>query len=361
MPETHAAAGEHRHEEAADTCVGVERHGLSPMALTTVPVGQVAPPSADIKDAVGRAGDAMGRAADIIHDVLRACKGWLGVDHPLFGIQLGTQRGAGRRPSSAGRLLRAGQGVGGPEPGQRLTALPAKNAPQGTPGKQEARIRLSPAHPMRRERASRHEAMDMAMRPQGLIPGMEDHSTSDLPTQVALPQLHERLTRRVEQQGQQRSLGREDERIEGVGQGKYQVEIRHRQSRSFAVLHPLDLGERLTRGAVTMATAIIGVPRKSAAGTVFGVPAALRRPAGLDVVHHLLLHGWYGMVTTVRLPVKAEDIGAGPQWSAGRPPGWRTWAGGGMRSHGVTPAWAGVGPRRAGGQRGGGVSPDAVG
>ena len=71
--------------------------------------------------------------------------------------------------------------------------------------------------------------MDMEMRPQGLIPGMEDHGTPDLPTQVALPKLHERLTGRVEQQGQQRSLVREDKRIEGVGQGKYQVEIGHRQ------------------------------------------------------------------------------------------------------------------------------------
>ena len=63
MPETHAAAGEHRQEKAADQCVGVERHGLSPLALTTVPVGQVAPPSADSKEAVVRDGDAMGRAA----------------------------------------------------------------------------------------------------------------------------------------------------------------------------------------------------------------------------------------------------------------------------------------------------------
>jgi hypothetical protein len=201
----------------------------------------------------------------------------------------------------------------------------------------------------------------MAMRPQGLIPGMEDHGTPDLPTQVALSKLHERLTRRVEQQGQQRSLVREDKRSAGVGQGKHQVERGHRQSRGFAVLHPLDLGDRLTRGAVTIATRILRVPLKPAAGTVFGVSAALRRPAGLDVVHHLLLHGCYGMVTTVRLPVQAEDSGDFPRWSAGRTPGWLTWAGDGMRSHRVTPAWAGGGPRRAGGRTGCGSSPDAAG
>jgi len=43
--------------------------------------------------------------------------------------------------------------------------------------------------------------------------------------------LYERLTRRVEQEGQQRSFVREDEGIEGVGHGKHQVEIGHRQQR----------------------------------------------------------------------------------------------------------------------------------
>jgi hypothetical protein len=40
-----------------------------------------------------------------------------------------------------------------------------------------------------------------------------------------VPKLHERLTRRVEQQGQQRSLMREDEGVEVVRHGKHQVEI----------------------------------------------------------------------------------------------------------------------------------------
>jgi hypothetical protein len=69
----------------------------------------------------------------------------------------------------------------------------------------------------------------MAMRPQGLIPGMPDHGAPDLPAAGALPTLHERLTRSVEQQGQQRSLVREDEGVEVGGHGKHQVEIRHRQ------------------------------------------------------------------------------------------------------------------------------------
>ena len=36
-------------------------------------------------------GDAMGRAADIVQDVCRACQGCLGVDTPFFGVELRTQ------------------------------------------------------------------------------------------------------------------------------------------------------------------------------------------------------------------------------------------------------------------------------
>jgi hypothetical protein len=132
----------------------------------------------------------------------------------------------------------------------------------------------------------------MARRPQGLLPGMEDDGTPALPTQVTLPTLHARLTRRVAQQGQQRSLGREDERREGVGQGQDQGERGPWQERGFAVLHPWDLGERLTRGAVTSATGMIRVPLNPAAGTAVRRArraAAVRR--SLAVVPHVLRYG----------------------------------------------------------------------
>jgi hypothetical protein len=84
---------------------------------------------------------------------------------------------------------------------------------------------------------------------------------------------------------------REDEGIEGVGHGKHQVEIGHRQQLGFAILDPLGFGKGLTLRAVTITTGIIGVPFESTGGTVFGVPTELCRPAGLDSVHHMLLRG----------------------------------------------------------------------
>ena len=361
MPETPKAAGEPMPQEAAETCVGVACQSLDTMALTTVPVGKADPPIPHVEDPRVGDGDAMGRAADIVQDVGRACQGRLGVDDSCFGVELPPKLREVRRRSQGEGALNARHGAGGAKMGQRLAALPAQDRAQGSPRTQEAGIGRHPARPVGSECASRQEAMDMAMRPQGLIPGMEDHGTPELPAEVAPPTLHARLTRRVDQQGQQRSLVHEDEGVEVVWHGKHQVAIRHRQPRGLAVRNPLDLGQRLTRGAVTMATGMRRVPLEPTAGTVFGVPSALRRPADLDVVPHLLLHGWYGMVTAGRLPVEADEIGDCPRWSAGRTPGWLPGAVGGMRSHGRTPVWAGVGPRRGGGRTGCGVSPDAVG
>jgi hypothetical protein len=153
-------------------------------------------------------------------------------------------------------------------------------------------------------------------------------------------------------------------RMSGVrswGTGNPRVARGHRQPCRFPVLPPLHLGQRLTLRTGAIATGMIGVPRKPPGGTGFGVPAELRRPAGLESVHHLLRRGRDGMRTAVALPIEAEDLGDFPPWGAGLAQGCRPWAVVGMRRHRATPAWAGVGPRRAGGRMGCGSSPEAGG
>ena len=68
MPQTHEAAGQHMQEEAADTFVGVERHGLDAITLTTVAVGEANPAVPHIEEPVVRDGDAMRIAADIVQE-----------------------------------------------------------------------------------------------------------------------------------------------------------------------------------------------------------------------------------------------------------------------------------------------------
>ena len=75
-------------EEAANKFVGVERHSLDTIALTTIPVGKADPPVTHVEEPMIGNGAAMRRAADIVQDVCRACQGRLGIDDPFFGIEL---------------------------------------------------------------------------------------------------------------------------------------------------------------------------------------------------------------------------------------------------------------------------------
>src|SRR5207245_306697 len=72
MPEALEAAGQHMQQEATDTFVDVERHGLATIALTTGAVGKADPSISHVEEPVVREGDAMPRAADLVQDVCRA-------------------------------------------------------------------------------------------------------------------------------------------------------------------------------------------------------------------------------------------------------------------------------------------------
>src|SRR5215510_4840170 len=124
--------------------------------------------------------------------MLRACKRRLGVDDPLLGIELIVQ---------LCKALREGQGAGGACLGESRTKLAAKDRAQGSHRKEEAGIGIDPVLPLEGKRASRDDAVDMAMRSQGLIPGVHDHRAADLPAEVVVSKLDEGLTGGVEQEG----------------------------------------------------------------------------------------------------------------------------------------------------------------
>ena len=289
MPQAHEATRQDMQQDASDTCVSGKRHGLGTMVLTTVAGGTTDPSVMHVEDPVVRDGDAMGRAADRVSDVLRACTGWLGVDNPLCGIQLSAKLGEAPGDTQGCGALNDSQGAGGACLGERLAVLAAQDRAQGPHGKEAAGVSLHPALPGGGARASGDDAVDMARRPQGLVPGVQDYGAPDLPTKVALPTLDARLARGLEQQRHQGPLVGKDAGVEGVWQGKHQVERGDRQQRSCAGLDPLDLRQRLTRGAVAMATGVRRVPRTPTGGTLFGVPAALGAPADHASVHDLLV------------------------------------------------------------------------
>src|SRR5919199_1180579 len=178
-------------QEAADQCVGAQRHGLDTIALTPVAVGKADAAVTYVEEPVVRDGDAMRIAADIVQDLRWAGKGRLGVDDPLVSVEL---------IAKLCKVLREEHGAGGACLDQRRAELAAKDGAQGPHREEEAGISRDPALPVGGQRASRNDAVDMEVRPQGLIPSVQDHGAPDLPAEVAVSKLDEGLTGRVEQE-----------------------------------------------------------------------------------------------------------------------------------------------------------------
>ena len=59
----------------------------------------------------------------------------------------------------------------------------------------------NPPGPRVRQGAPRHEAVDMDVRVQALIPRVQNHDAAELPAEVAVTELAQRLAGRGEQQG----------------------------------------------------------------------------------------------------------------------------------------------------------------
>lgn len=108
-----------------------------------------------------RDGDARRIAADIVSDVCRASKGCLGVADPLFGIEL---------IATLCNARREGQGAGGACLGQRRAERATQDWAQGPPRQEEAGIGIDPVRAVSGECPGRDDAVDMEMRPSGLVP-----------------------------------------------------------------------------------------------------------------------------------------------------------------------------------------------
>lgn len=176
------------------------------------------------------------------------------------------------------------------------------------------------------------------MRPQGLVPGVQDPGAPDLPAKVLLPALPQRLARSGEEERQQGPCVDQDERVEFVGEGKDQVKRGHGKQRSFAVLQPLGLGEGLTRGAVAIAARVLRVPLAPAVWTPLGVSTALGGTAGHKIVEDLLMGRRHGRHRTVRLSIQAADVRHFPPWGALTNSPSRRMAVGGNGGQDITPS-----------------------
>ena len=126
----------------------------------------------------------MGVAAKIVEYVLGAAERWFGVDDPIFPKQWAETGGEDLRLcewSQIARKVQLPSLKGRLEPGDEL---PAKYAPEHINGEKEARTRLDPACVIEGEPTGWDDAVDMRMKLEFLVPGVQHAEEADLGTEM---------------------------------------------------------------------------------------------------------------------------------------------------------------------------------
>jgi hypothetical protein len=127
-----------------------------------------------------RDGHAMGVAAEILEYILGATEGWFAVDHPVLSKQWSEPGSEDPRLNEQGQIpgkVQLAMLKGGLEASDELAT---KHAPQHWAGKKEARAGWNPAGVVGREPASGDDTVNVRMKLQLLIPGMQHAEEADL-------------------------------------------------------------------------------------------------------------------------------------------------------------------------------------
>ena len=136
----------------------------------------------------------------------------------------------------------------------------AEDLRQGADGEEEAGPRRYPARAVRRQRAAGHDAVHVHVLGESLPPGVEHGGHAEVAPEVPriAPEGHERGGRALKQQPIDQARVTLGERVEDVGQGEDDVEVRNRQHLSAARREPALGGHALALGTVPIATGVVG-------------------------------------------------------------------------------------------------------
>jgi len=236
MPDAHEAQGDKMEQKAPEKLVGLQRHDLLPMPLATVAIGEADVAVTDIDQTVVGNGDAVRVTAEILQNLLGAGPRRLGIDDPLVSIELIKVGGEALRGPELGHLGCERESPGGRQPVKGLEELGAEDGAQRLDWEEEAWMRRNPLGAVGYQGPTGDQAMDMEVGIEELIPRVQEHRRGHLATEMLAPALQERLAGRLKQERQQGPFVAQDERVEGMGEGKHRVKIRHGQEFSSAVL-----------------------------------------------------------------------------------------------------------------------------
>ena len=133
---------------------------------------------------VVRDGHAVGVTAEVVEHILRTAERWFGIDDPIFAKQRPEPRGEDLRFSEESQIARKVQLSslkGRLEPSDEL---PAKYAPEHLDGEKESRARPNPTCAIEGEPTRRDDTVDVGMKLEFLVPGVQHAEEADLGTEM---------------------------------------------------------------------------------------------------------------------------------------------------------------------------------
>ena len=259
MTDANEALGEQMQEEAAQELI----QGYGHQFLLVV-VSRVAPTKCDLTvgqrdQAMVGDGHAMGVAAEILEHIFGAAEGWFGVDDPVLAEQRSQpgseDLGLCEQRQIAGKMKLA-MLKGRLERGDELAA---KHPPEHVNGKKEARVRSNPAGVIEREPAGGDDTVDMGMKQEFLVPGVQHAEKADLgPEMCGVPRhLQKGFCAGPQQQTIDDLFVLQSERSQLRRQSEDDMEVGRGEQFVASGLDPAFASGRLTLRAMAITTAVI--------------------------------------------------------------------------------------------------------
>jgi len=284
MTETLKASGQDMEQEPPEELDGIEGHQPLTVAMGIVFPPKGHPPIRQGHQTTMRDRHAVGIAREILQYLSRATGGWLGIHHPLRGLERAQEllpprvRSEGvaspfQRQSACRVRL--------PEPGEEP---PTEHATQHTDRQEEGRATGPPLRPVGRQPTPRHHTVEVGMMVERLPPSMPHREKPDLRPQMARVASHgqEGLGHGLKEEVIEHPRVLEREWAEGMWEGKHHMDVGDIEQLRFASRKPGRLRPAWTLGAMPIATGVLGDLHVATLVTLRRMPPESRRAANRD-------------------------------------------------------------------------------
>lgn len=184
MADADETFGQQMQQEATQELIERKCHQLLVIIMSGVTPTKGALAVFERNQSMVRDSHAVGITAEVVEHILRTTERWFGIDDPIFAKQRPEPRREGLRLREASQI--AGE-VQLPSLKGRLEPsdeLPAKYAPEHLDGEEESRARANPTCAIEGEPTRGDDTVDVRMKLEFLIPGVQHAEEADLGTEM---------------------------------------------------------------------------------------------------------------------------------------------------------------------------------